>query len=365
FMFVAWPLYLLHAAFTGLSLAFAAFMHWTAGFAFSAGLVDYVLSLKNPIANQPLWLIVQGLVMAAIYYFGFDFAIKKFNLMTPGREDLSADDSDTEETLTNDSDDKYTIQAKKIYAALGGSDNLQVVDNCTTRLRLKLEDTDNINENAIKRSGAAGLNKIDKNNLQVVIGTEVQFVADELAKLNNTKAPISSVKNEDNAQPTEEQVADGIKRSTTEEFYSVANGKYMDIEEVPDDTFAQKMLGDGYAIDPTNGTITAPVDGTVMSVFPTKHAISFKTDAGLEVLLHMGIDTVELKGAPFDIKVKDGQVVKHGDVVAEVDLDAIKAAGKKTPMLVVITNMDAVGVMKFKGSENVTPESLILTTTTK
>lgn len=364
FMFVAWPLYVLHAIFTGLSLAFAAFMHWTAGFAFSAGLVDYVLSLKNPIANQPLWLIVQGLVMAAIYYFGFDFAIKKFHLMTPGREELGEDDG-VEEVTTDDSDDKYTVQAKKIYAALGGSDNLQVVDNCTTRLRLKLNDTDNINENAIKRSGAAGLNKIDKNNLQIIIGTEVQFVSDALAKLNNAKAPISSVKTADETAPTEETVADGIKQDVTEEFYSVANGQYMDIEEIPDDTFAQKMLGDGYAINPVDGIITAPVDGTITSVFPTKHSIGFKTNAGLEVLLHMGIDTVELNGAPFDVKVEDGQTVKHGDIVAKVNLDAIKNAGKQTPMIVIVTNMDAVRVMKFKGNAQVTPESLVLKTTTK
>jgi PTS system N-acetylglucosamine-specific IIC component len=364
FMFVAWPLYVLHAAFTGLSLAFAAFMHWTAGFAFSAGFVDFFLSLKNPIANQPLMLVLQGLVMAVIYYFGFDFAIKKFHLMTPGREELS-DDEEEVAIDTNDADDKYTIQAKKIYAALGGSDNLQVVDNCTTRLRLKLADTDNINENAIKRSGAAGLNKIDKNNLQIIIGTEVQFVSDALAKLNNSKAPISSVKTDD-TNPAPEAVDDSINHDVTEDFYSVAEGQYMDIEEVPDNTFSQKMLGDGFAIDPSNGTITAPVDGTITTVFPTKHAIGFKTAAGLEILLHMGIDTVELNGAPFDVKVQDGQEVKHGDVVANVDLDAIKNAGKKTPMIVIVTNMDAIRVMKFKtASSNVTPASLVLKTTTK
>lgn len=105
--------------------------------------------------------------------------------------------------------------------------------------------------------------------------------------------------------------------------------------------------------------------GTITSVFPTKHAIGFKTDAGLEILLHMGIDTVELNGAPFDVKVEDGQTVKHGDVVAKVDLDAIKNAGKQTPMIVIVTNMDAVRVMKFKGNALVTPESLVLKTTTK
>ncbi len=133
---------------TGLSLAFAAFMHWTAGFAFSAGLVDFLLSLRNPIANHPLMLVLQGLVMAAIYYFGFDFAIKKFNLMTPGREEL-VEEAEEASVEADAADDKYMKQAKKIFAAIGGSDNINVVDNCTTRLRLQLKDTNKINQNAI------------------------------------------------------------------------------------------------------------------------------------------------------------------------------------------------------------------------
>jgi PTS system N-acetylglucosamine-specific IIC component len=129
FMFVAWPLYLLHAVFTGLSLAFAALMHWTAGFTFSAGLVDFVLSAHLPIANQPLMLLVQGVVMAVIYYFGFDFAIKKFNLMTPGREPITAE---APVVATAAGQDKYQIKAQQLYQALGGAANLTIVDNCTT-----------------------------------------------------------------------------------------------------------------------------------------------------------------------------------------------------------------------------------------
>ncbi|RRK10569.1 PTS N-acetylglucosamine transporter subunit IIABC [Lactiplantibacillus garii] len=366
FMFVAWPLYVLHAIFTGISLAFAAFMHWTAGFAFSAGLVDFIMSLKNPIANQPLMLVVQGLVMAVIYYFGFNFAIKKFHLMTPGREPVTAEDEADDLALaSNSDDDKYTIQAKKIYAALGGSDNLEVIDNCTTRLRLQLKDTGTINDAAIKRSGAAGINKIDDHNLQIIIGTEVQFVADALSQLKSTNAPITSV-GEAGAEPAATVSTSGLESGVAADFYSVANGTYVDIENVDDPTFAQKMLGDGFAIDPTDGTITAPVDGTVTTVFPTKHAIGFKTAAGLEVLLHMGIDTVELKGAPFDVQVTADQTVKHGDVVAKVDLDAIKAAGKSTTMMVIITNMDAVGLMKFKVMNNeVSDDTKIMSATTK
>lgn len=368
FMFVAWPLYLIHAVLTGLSMAFAAFMHWTAGFAFSAGLVDFVLSFKNPIANQPYMLVLQGLVLAVLYYFIFDFAIKKFHIMTPGREEITEDDSETA-VATSDSDDKYTVQAKKIYAALGGFENLKVVDNCTTRLRLQLEDTDNINEAAIKRTGVAGVNKIDKHNLQIIVGTEVQFVSDALAALDKAKTPLTAVAANNDAEaaaPAAEAVDNGIESDVTEAFYSVAEGQYMDIESVPDTTFAQKMLGDGFAIDPANGTITSPVDGTVTMVFPTKHAIGFKTAAGIEVLLHMGIDTVQLNGEGFDVKVEAGATVKHGDVVAVADLDAIKAAGKKTPMIVIVTNMDALKMMKFKATEGaIKDDAEVLLTTTK
>lgn len=366
FMFVAWPLYVLHAVFTGISLAFAAFMHWTAGFAFSAGLVDFVLSFKNPIANQPYMLLVQGLVMAVIYYFGFDFAIKKFNLMTPGREaedDVVADDA---EVTVDATDDKYSTQAKRIYAALGGSENLLVVDNCTTRLRLQLADTDKIDAAAIKRTGAAAVNRIDAINLQIIVGTEVQFVADALAKLKRENAPVGTTTGTDVAPEVTPEPVTGIQHDVSEDFYAVANGQYVDISQVPDATFAQKLLGDGYAIDPTDGTITAPVDGEVTMIFPTKHAVGFKTAAGLEVLLHMGVDTVQLEGKPFTINVTDGQQVHHGDVVGTVDLAAIRAAGKATAMMVIVTNMDAVKTLRFtQPSGTTTAETAVLTTTTK
>ncbi|MFD1418935.1 N-acetylglucosamine-specific PTS transporter subunit IIBC [Companilactobacillus keshanensis] len=349
FMFVAWPLYILHAIFVGLSLGFAAFMHWTAGFTFSAGLVDYLLSIHMPIANMPLMLLVQGIFMAVIYYFGFDFAIKKFNLMTPGREPLNTDAVDSVEV--SDDDDKYSLAAKKVYAGIGGFENIKVIDNCTTRLRLQLFDTDKADQSLIKTSGAAGVNILDKNNIQIVIGTEVQFVADALTKLYDAKTPLTKAKetteSEETLESTKEEKISDVK-SGTETFYSVANGKLEDIEQVPDDTFSQKMLGDGYAVVPTDGQIVSPVDGIITTIFPTKHAMGIKTENGLEVLLHMGIDTVQLKGEPFDLKVADGQTVRHGDLLASVDLDAITAAGKKIDMMVIVTNMPVVSMMKFK-----------------
>lgn len=169
FMFVAWPLYVLHAVFTGISLAVSAFFHWTAGFAFSAGFVDYFLSLKNPVANQPLMLLVQGAVFAVIYYFGFRFAIQKFNLMTPGREETAGEE--TPDIATGD--DKFAVLATQIYQALGGKENVRVIDNCTTRLRLQVQDTDKVDQEKIKQTGVPGVKVIDKTNIQVVVGTQV------------------------------------------------------------------------------------------------------------------------------------------------------------------------------------------------
>ncbi|MEJ1307960.1 PTS glucose transporter subunit IIA [Latilactobacillus sakei] len=160
-----------------------------------------------------------------------------------------------------------------------------------------------------------------------------------MKELYNHNTPIATSAPEPTAAPVEAPVNSDINSGETDVFYAVANGELIDIENVDDPTFAQKMLGDGYAVVPTDGKIVAPVDGTIMTIFPTKHAIGIKTTNGLEVLVHMGIDTVELNGAPFEVAVEEGQTIKHGDLLATVDLDQIVATGKQTAMMVIITNM--------------------------
>ena len=336
FMFVAWPLYVLHAIFTGISLAVSAFFHWTAGFAFSAGFVDYFLSLKNPVANQPLMLLVQGAAFAVIYYFGFRFAIQKFNLMTPGREVGTGEE--TPEVATGE--DKFSHLATEIYTALGGSDNVRVIDNCTTRLRLQVKDTDQVNQEKIKATGVPGVKVIDDTNIQVIVGTEVQFVADEMGKLHGQSAPAKRMnvpkQSFEDETPVDKEVA------KTNELYAVANGKLIPISEVADAVFSEKMMGDGFAVIPTSGEIFAPVSGTIASIFPTKHAVGIKTDSGIEVLLHMGINTVDLKGEPFTIYVEEGQHIARGQLIAEVDLAMLAVNEKKTDMIVVFTNGEAI-----------------------
>lgn len=180
FMFLAPGLYLVHAILTGLSLTIAALFHWTAGFGFSAGLVDFVLSLRIPIANQPYMLLVQGLVFAVIYYFLFRFLITKFNLKTPGRED---DEPGAEGIVTTPGKEKFAVMAAQIYEGLGGDENVTSVDNCVTRLRLEVKDMDKVDQAKIKATGVPGIKVVGKNSIQVIVGTNVQFVADEVHKI--------------------------------------------------------------------------------------------------------------------------------------------------------------------------------------
>ncbi|OTN90354.1 PTS system, N-acetylglucosamine-specific IIBC component [Enterococcus sp. 7E2_DIV0204] len=359
FMFVAWPLYVLHAILTGISLFISAIFHWTAGFAFSAGLVDFVLSLRNPIANQPYMLIVQGLVMAVLYFFVFDFAIKKFNLMTPGREEGEGEETPDIDTT---GDNKFAVLASKIYQGLGGDANVTSIDNCTTRLRLTVSDTSKVDQAKIKATGVPGVKVIDDTNIQVIVGTEVQFVADEMNKIRNGAAPISG---EPAKKPEVKAEAPKVTAKETE-LYAVANGKVIPISEVQDDVFSVKMMGDGFAVIPTDGEVTTPVAGKITSIFPTKHALGIQTDSGIEVLLHMGLDTVELKGAPFTLHVEEGQVLKQGDKIATIDLAALETAGKKSDLIVVFTNQDVVENYDLsKGNQTVSANDSIGKVTVK
>lgn len=337
FMFVAWPLYVVHAALTGISMFIAALFHWTAGFNFSAGLVDFVLSLRVPIANQPLMLVVLGLIMAVVYYFVFTFVIKTFNLMTPGREEGEGEeDLDLDESFA---DNKFAALAARIYTGLGGAENVVSIDNCTTRLRLVVKDTAKADQDKIKATGVPGVRVVDKENIQVIVGTEVQFVADEMNKMQQNGGVSAATTTSTASIVAPVASATG---GATVEVYAPAQGTLVAIDQVSDDVFSSKIMGNGFAIQPTENTVYTPIAGEISSIFPTQHALGIMTPTGLEVLLHMGVDTVDLKGEPFTMKVKAGQKVKAGDVIAIMDLAAVKAAGKGTDIIVALTNGEVV-----------------------
>ncbi|NIZ19638.1 N-acetylglucosamine-specific PTS transporter subunit IIBC [Entomospira culicis] len=180
FMFVAWPLYVVHAVLTGLSLFVAAAFQWTAGFNFSAGFIDYILSARLPIANQPWMLLVQGVFFAGLYYVAFSFAIRTFNLMTPGREEVSAEQRSVRQgNATTDA------LAETLYDLLGGAENVRIIDNCATRLRITVKSTRDINADKIKAAGVVGVQVISNESLQIIIGPDVQFIADAMSAIHD------------------------------------------------------------------------------------------------------------------------------------------------------------------------------------
>ncbi|MEK5486320.1 MULTISPECIES: N-acetylglucosamine-specific PTS transporter subunit IIBC [Lysinibacillus] len=317
FMFLSPVLYGIHAVLTGIALAVAYIVGFRDGFGFSAGLIDYLLNLG--LADKPLLLLPLGLGFGAIYFVVFYFLIKKLDLKTPGREDDEEEDGEANAAISDDVDLRayYTIEA------LGGKENIQQVDYCTTRLRLSVQDANVVDEKTLKQTGARGVMRISKTNVQVIIGTSVEFLAeaikDRLKKGNpaptNTQVPT--------AQPV---VQEAVKNETTNfhDFEMPMTGDLLPLSEVPDEAFSAGLMGPGFGIRPMDGTVYAPFDGEVVMIFPTKHAIGLKSDAGLEVLIHVGLDTVKLDGKGFDLFVTDGQKIQRGDMLLKADINQIK-----------------------------------------
>ncbi|TWT25369.1 N-acetylglucosamine-specific PTS transporter subunit IIBC [Planomicrobium sp. CPCC 101110] len=338
FMFLSPILYVVHALLTGVAMMVAFAFDIRHGFGFSAGAIDYVLNFG--LAENPLMLLVIGLFTSVIYFAIFYLLIIKLDLKTPGRED------EDEEMVEGDSTehaaagrDETDARAYQTIAALGGTDNIVAVDYCTTRLRLTVKDADRVDERELKRTGARGLMRINKTNIQVVIGTAVEFLADAMKKriANGNPAPDQRDAIDFDAAAPGGKAAG--KEILPEDFLMPVDGKIIPLSEVPDEVFAQGMMGPGFAIVPSGNTIHSPVDGKVVSIFPTKHAIGLETDTGVEVLIHFGLDTVHLGGQGFDLLVKDGQLVQRGDALLKVDMDYVGAKAPSTVTPVVFTNL--------------------------
>ena len=219
--------------------------------------------------------------------------------------------------------------ATGFLAGLGGKENLTNIDNCATRLRLDVKNSGDVNDSMIKRYGARGVMKTSKTSVQIIVGPDVEFAANALKKLyamDQPPVPATSPIQE-KAVETEDQKA----HVNIQQFSSPLTGQIMEIEKVPDQVFSQKMMGDGFGIDPQDGEVYAPFNGIVKSVFPTKHAIGLESDDGLEVLIHMGLDTVNLKGEGFTVYVNEGDQISIGQKLADIDIEAIK---NKVPSLI-------------------------------
>ncbi len=340
FMFVAPVLYVIHAVLTGISVFIAASMQWIAGFGFSAGLVDMVLSSRNPLATHWWMLIPQGLVFFVIYYVVFRFTITKFNLMTPGRElavaGSEADGQDVNVSGAQEQD--VSGLARQYIAAVGGSDNLTGIDACITRLRLNVKDSSLVNEALAKRLGASGVIRLNKTSVQIIVG----FVAEKIANAMKTTGPVAAA--EASAAPAAAPAAakpQAVPNAVTiAALVSPVTGDVVALEQVPDEAFASKAVGDGVAVKPTDKTVVSPAAGTIVKIFNTNHAFCLETEKGAEIVVHMGIDTVALNGQGFTRLVEEGAEVVAGQPILEMDLDFLNANARSMISPVVCSNID-------------------------
>ncbi|MGS3446666.1 N-acetylglucosamine-specific PTS transporter subunit IIBC [Klebsiella electrica] len=340
FMFVAPVLYVIHAVLTGISVFIAASMHWISGFGFSAGLVDMMLWVRNPLATHWYMLIPQGLVFFVIYYVIFRFTITRFNLMTPGRElAVAGSEADGQDVnVSSGKEQDVTGLARQYIAAVGGSDNLTGIDACITRLRLNVKDSSLVNEALAKRLGASGVIRLNKTSVQIIVG----FVAEKIANAMKTTGPVAAAEGHAApaaAAPTAKPQA-VANAKTIAALVSPITGDIVALEQVPDEAFASKAVGDGVAVKPTDKTVVAPAAGTVVKIFNTNHAFCLETENGAEIVVHMGIDTVALNGQGFKRLVEEGAEVQAGQPILEMDLEFLNANARSMISPVVCSNSD-------------------------
>ncbi|MBT2730762.1 PTS transporter subunit IIABC [Bacillus sp. ISL-75] len=337
FLFVAPVLFGIHAIFAGLSFMTMHLLNVKIGMTFSGGLIDYVLfGLINPQTNA--WIVIPvGLVFALIYYFGFRFAIRKWNLKTPGRELEEEDDSQAPTGKAGSGD-----LATNILDAMGGKENIAHLDACITRLRVSVNDSKNVDKAQLKKLGAAGVLEVG-NNIQAIFGPRSETIKGQMKDIMSGKRPrTTSVATPEKGaeQQNEATNSDALQKARENEVFAAPiKGEIKPITEVPDQVFAGKMMGDGFAIVPAEGTIVSPVNGKIVNLFPTKHAIGILSDTGREILIHVGIDTVNLKGQGFETLVSENDIVEQGQPLLKVDLNYIKEHATSTITPIVFTNL--------------------------
>lgn len=359
--------YGVHCVLFGISGVLAYLLNAGVGLTFSGGVIDFILYGILPGNHITNWLplLIVGLVFAVLYYVIFKFGIKKFDWKVPGREPLTEDeDKFADNKDYNELNDKEK-RAYKIVQGLGGSDNLEDVSNCATRLRVKVKDGSLVDKDLLKSTGSSGA-VVQGNSVQVVYGTTVPNVKASVEELiENGLAPKTVREIEQQGSKDEDirevkpEKEDG--KITNDEdgavekisVFAPAKGHLLELEEVNDPVFSGKLMGDGYALRPEASEIYSPVDGEVVMVAGTKHAIGIKTEEGLEILVHMGIDTVALDGKGFEIFVKEGDTITKDTKIATMDLDLIKKEGKQTDIMVIVTNSEEISGLALKPEKDV------------
>ncbi|MBK4830751.1 PTS system, IIBC component [Enterococcus faecium] len=334
FMFAAVPLYIVYSVIQGAAFAMADILPLRVH---SFGNIELLtrtpLAIKAGLGIDLLNFVICVILFGVLTYFVANFLIKKFNYATPGRNGNY--DNDSEETPSG-SATNADQQIIKIIHLLGGKENIKDVDACMTRLRVSVEDPGKVgSEEEWKRAGAMGLIVKDKG-VQAVYGPKADVLKSDIEDLLQSGAdiPEPTVEATNKNEKNEEKHVLGIEK----ELFTVATGEVIALTDVNDPVFSQKMMGDGFAVIPATGEVTAPLSGKIVSVFPTKHAIGMQTAEGADVLIHMGLDTVQMSQPAFEILVSEGQEVVAGTTIAQMNLDAIKNEGKETTIIVVFTD---------------------------
>ena len=349
FMFVATPLYIVYALVQGCAFAMADIVNLRVH---SFGSIEFLtrtpLAINAGLAMDIVNFIWVTVLFGVIMFFIANFMIKKFDYATPGRNGNyeQGEDSPSESAgSAGAGTSSASSQVINIINLLGGRANIVDVDACMTRLRVTVKDADKVGtEEQWKAEGAMGL-VMKGQGVQAIYGPKADVLKSDIQDVLDSGEVIPETLP---SQMTAVQKAEATFKGVTDEVHSVADGQVINIEDVKDPVFSQKMMGDGFAVEPENGKIVSPVAGKVTSIFPTKHALGLVTDNGLEVLVHIGLDTVSLEGKPFDVKVTEGQTVAAGDLLVEANLDAIREAGRETSTVVVFTNADAIKSVKVE-----------------
>ena len=353
FLFVAPAMYVVHCIYAGLSYMLMHILNVGVGMTFSGGLIDLTLFgiLQGNAKTNWIWIVIVGIGYFLLYYFTFYFMITKMNLKTPGREE---DDEETKLYTRSDFKAKTGVGpdgsapavsdpvSACILEGLGGKANISDVDCCATRLRVTVLDADKVSDATLKASGASGV--VHKGNgIQVIYGPQVAVIKSNLVDFMETpEAAAIGPASAKAAAPVPAPARESAPTANAKDAVLVSpmNGVVVPMNEVKDEAFAACVLGDGVAVEPEEGKLFAPADGVIDNVFDSKHAIGMTTTEGVELLLHVGIDTVKLAGQHFTVRVSAGQKVKQGDLLLTFEMDAIKAAGYlcTTPMIVCNTD---------------------------
>ena len=364
FIFVAPIFYGIHCVLAGISFMLMHILHVTVGMTFSGGFIDLLLFgiIQGNAKTNWVWIVIVGVVYFFVYYFLFSALIKKFDWKTPGRE------PDTEEPkLYRRSDVEAAKNAGKegevspaskyeeaplITAGLGGKKNISDVDCCATRLRITVFDASKVDDALLKQSGAAGIIK-KGNGIQVIYGPKVTVIksrledylhdpiSDEEVSVNTANTAAEPVKQEEKKEePVADKKSENKAAALVDKVYAPIQGNIVKLESVKDEAFSSGAMGKGIAIEPKEGKVYAPFDGIIETAFPTKHAIGLTSDKGVELLIHVGMDTVKLGGAHFISHIEEGQKIKKGDLLLEFNIEKIRGAGYPTLTPVIVTNSD-------------------------